>query len=120
MQTTYFEHQPFADVPILKNIFCVSIPYPGNRRTVFQSYYPQQLSKNHVVKFTSVIRFYSNMGEFNPVDPSLGTIKAAIDIGNEGGIFMKHNRDWLDRFMRFEYADFNWSTRSETLIEINP
>lgn len=117
LQTTMFEHQPFSEVPLLGRIFSVTIPYPGNRRTVFQSYYPAHLQRTHVVKFTSVIRFYSDMGEVNEAGEP--RIRASIDIGNEANIFSKHSRDFVDRFMAWEYEPFDWAQPKKQILSIN-
>lgn len=78
---------------------------------------PYHQSPKHEVKFTSVLRFYSDMAE---ADDGLGTARISIDIGNEGNYFLEHSRDWLNRFLEFEYAKFDSKQEKKALMQINP
>lgn len=108
-QVTHYEHQPFSEIPGLRQIFGRTVPYQGHRRTVFQSYYPFHQVKTPTVMFASVLRFYTNMGDFCATNPELGTAQVAIDFGNEGSVFSKHYGDWLYRFLDWEYDTLDWS-----------
>lgn len=45
--------------------------------------------------FASVLRFYTDMGQFADEEKTMGTAQVSIDYGNEGSVFSKHYGDWV-------------------------
>lgn len=90
----------------------------GNRRTTHMAFFAYQA--NHFdARFGSVIRLYSDWADFDPENPDMALVKAAIDCNNEGHFFGERFGQWLDLYPKGVYDDFAFSMKEELVADIS-